>query len=50
MVGLSDLFTEGFPILLQYVKVFHVLFEELLPDLFDHFQVMDDALWINKWI
>ena len=50
MAGLSGMFTEQFPMLLMYVKVFHKLFDEYLPDLKDRLDELPDALWINKWI
>ena len=50
MVGLSGMFSEQFPILILYVKIFHIFFEEYLPELKDHMQDLPDALWINKWI
>ena len=50
MIGLSGMFTEHFPMLFMYVKVFHELFEEYLPELSDHLSDLPDALWINKWI
>ena len=50
MAGLSGMFTEHFPMLIMYTKVFHVLFDEYLPDLKEKLDDMPDALWINKWI
>ena len=51
MGGLNGFFSDGFPTLLKYVKVFHVLFKEELPELYAHLHDMDlpDLLWINKW-
>lgn len=49
MGGLNGFFSEGFPTLLKYVQVFHVLFDEYLPTLKEHLADLPDLLWINKW-
>ena len=49
MGGLNGFFTDGFPTLLTYVKVFHILFDEYMPELHAHLAELPDLLWINKW-
>ena len=49
MAGLNGFFSDGFPTLLRYVQVFHVLFEQYLPELRAHLDDLPDLLWINKW-
>ena len=49
MCGLNGFFSEDFPMLIRYVKVFHVLMQREMPDLHDHLEALPDALWINKW-
>jgi hypothetical protein len=51
MSGLHGFFSQGFPLLLKFLKIFNILFEELLPELFAHFQEegIPDLLWIHKW-
>ena len=36
--GLENLYCKGFPLLLQYKDIFTDLFEELIPDLYGHFE------------
>ena len=49
MGGLNGFFSDGFPTLLQYVKVFHVFMDMFLPELHKHLSELPDLLWINKW-
>lgn len=51
MAGLHGMYSIGFPMLLKYQEVFHVLFEEHLPQLNAHFtdECLPDLLWITKW-
>ena len=49
MGGLNGFFSDGFPTLLKYVRVFHYLFEQAMPELHAHFDGIPDLLWINKW-
>ena len=51
MAGLDGFFSQGFPMLCKFLSVFNVLFEELLPDLCQHFREegIPDLLWIHKW-
>ena len=49
MGGLNGFFSDGFPTLLKYVRVFHVLFEQHMPELHSHLGDLPDLLWINKW-
>ena len=49
MGGLNGFFSDGFPTLLKYMSVFHVLFEEYMPELHAHLEVLPDMMWINKW-
>jgi hypothetical protein len=51
MAGLHGLYSPGFPLLLKISEVFHVLFEEHLPNLRAHFidEGLPDLLWITKW-
>jgi len=49
MCGLNGFFTDGFPTLLRYVKVFHALMDLFMPDLHSHLEDLPDLLWINKW-
>jgi hypothetical protein len=52
MAGLHGLYSQGFPLLIKFLKIFDVLFEELLPELHAHFieESIPDLLWINKWL
>jgi Rab-GTPase-TBC domain len=52
MAGLHGLYSQGFPLLIKLLKIFDVLFQELLPDLHAHFieENIPDLLWINKWL
>ena len=49
MGGLNGFYNDGFPTLMKYVEVFHVLFENAMPQLHDHLSELPDLLWINKW-
>ena len=52
MGGLNGFFSDGFPTLLKYVRVFHNLFEQHLPELKAHMidnELIPDSLWITKW-
>ena len=51
MAGLDGFFSQGFPMLIKFLSVFNVLFEEFLPDLCQHFREegIPDLLWIHKW-
>lgn len=51
MAGLHGFFSQGFPMLLKSLSVFSELFEEFLPELFNHFrdEGIPDLLWIHKW-
>ena len=49
MGGLNGFFSDGFPTLLKYVRVFHYLFEQNMPELHAHMIDIPDLLWINKW-
>lgn len=49
MGGLNGFFSDGFPTLQKYVRVFHYLFESYMPELHSHFDGIPDLLWINKW-
>jgi len=49
MCGLNGFFSDGFPTLLRYVRVFHELMEIYLPELHEHLAELPDLLWINKW-
>lgn len=49
--GLSGFYQLDFPLLIQYMAMFNELFEEYIPELFEHFQnqCMPDQLWLQKW-
>ena len=49
--GLEGLYSEGFPLMLQFQFQFDMLLEEHLPRLKHHFDSMafPPALWISKW-
>lgn len=49
MAGLNGFFSDGFPTLLRFVQIFHVLFVQYLPELSEHLSELPDLLWINKW-
>ena len=51
MAGLHGFYSEGFPNMLKIQNVFNVLFKEILPNLFYHFEDegVTDLLWISKW-
>ena len=51
MCGLNGFFSDGFPILLRNVRVFHELMDIYLPELHEHLTELGtpDLLWINKW-
>ncbi len=49
MGGLNGFFSDGFPMLLKYVRVLHVLMDEYMPVLHEHLADLPDLLWINKW-
>lgn len=49
MGGLNGFFSDGFPLLLKYVRVLHVLMDQYMPVLHDHLSDLPDLLWINKW-
>ena len=37
MDGLTDFFTDGFPLTFKYIEVFNKFFVQILPDLYEHF-------------
>ena len=49
--GLSGFYCDKFPLLVQYINAFKIIFEEEFPDLYEHFEEenIPDLLWINKW-
>lgn len=51
MSGLHGFYSQGFPLLAKFLSVFNTIFQEMLPDLFDHFrdEGIPDLLWIHKW-
>jgi len=51
MGGLAGFYSSHFPLLEKYMHVFRRLFQENLPELFNHFeqQGIPDLLWIHKW-
>ena len=49
MGGINGFFGDGFPLLQRYVKVFHVLMDQYMPELHSHLEDLPDLLWINKW-
>jgi hypothetical protein len=51
MAGLNGMYGFTLPLLVKYQEVFHVLFEEQLPGLRQHFinEDMPDLIWLTKW-
>ena len=51
MDGLTDFYTEGFPLTFKYIEVFNRFFIQILPDLREHFEQESvfPQLWLLKW-
>ena len=51
MAGLHGFYSEGFPNLQKYQRVFTEIFAEMLPNLKDRFEDegLPELMWITKW-
>ena len=49
--GLQGFYAENFPLLTQYQNVFNELFEDYIPDLYNHFknEGFPESMWLSKW-
>lgn len=49
--GLKGFYKKDFPLLQLYFYQFEIIFQEQLPDLYNHFQEMGipNLLWLQKW-
>ncbi len=49
--GIKGFYKKGFPLLQLYFYQFEAIFEDTLPELFQHFQELciPNPLWLQKW-